>query len=118
MKWLTQNIHWIIGFAGVWMLGSGILHDFFVLAQKRPFDKDLIRLLIDGHILMFGGILFLLCIKPVQSGSELALTICIADAIFLLGYCALIFKMLPAVGVIAVCLLVLLVSVKVKFFSE
>jgi hypothetical protein len=118
MKWFLQNIHWIVGFAGVWMIGNGLLHDYFVLIQKRPFEKELIRLLIDGHILIFSGVLFLLCAKPAQTGSEIALAICIADALFLLGYCALIFKMLPAVGVILISLLVLIVSVKARFFPE
>jgi hypothetical protein len=115
MKWLLENSHWIIGFAGIWMLGNGILHDVFILLQKRPFEKELIRLLIDGHILIFSGIFFLICFKSLQEGSDLALWLCIVNALFILGYCALIFKMLPAVGIIVISLVVLVVSVLAKF---
>jgi hypothetical protein len=30
-------------------MGNGLLHDVFVLLQRKPFDKELIRLLVDGH---------------------------------------------------------------------
>ena len=107
MKWFVSNIHWIIGFAGVWTTGNGILHDIFVLAQKRPYERELIRLLIDGHLLIFSGVIFLLCYKYVQQGHPLALWICFANSLFLLTYCALIFKILPAVGMILINIIVL-----------
>ncbi len=115
MKWLVENIQWVIGFAGVWSLGNGILHDVFILIQKRPYERELIRLLIDGHILIFAGIIFLLCVKPVQHASPFALWICIADALFLLGYCALIFKLLPSFGMIMINLLVLAACIAVQW---
>jgi hypothetical protein len=111
MQWLIENIRWIVGFAGVWTLGNGILHDIFVLKQGRPFELELIHLLIDGHILIFAGVLFLICVKPLTQGSTLAIWICIATSIFILGYCALILKLLPAVGMIVINLLVLVTSI-------
>jgi len=94
------------------------IHYYFILLQKRPFERELIRLLIDGHILIFSGILFLICAKPLKQGSDFALLLCIVNALFLLGYCALIFKMLPAVGIIIVSLTVLAVAVITKFSAK
>ena len=96
------QLHHYIAFAGVWALGNEILHDVFVLLQRRPFDRDLIRLLIDGHILVFGGIVYLLCYGGIESHQPAAYTIALATSVFLLGYCALIFKMLPSIGTIVV----------------
>jgi hypothetical protein len=96
------KLHYFIAFAGVWSLGNGILHDLFVLREKRPFDRDLIRLLIDGHILIFSGIIYLLCFNGLKENEPLSFLVSITVAVFLLGYCALIFKMLPSIGMIAI----------------
>jgi hypothetical protein len=102
------QLHHYIAFAGVWALGNGILHDIFVLLQRRSFDRDLIRLLMDGHILIFGGVVYLLSYSGVEAHLPAAYTIAIATSVFLLGYCALIFKMLPSVGTIVVNMIALI----------
>ncbi len=101
------KLHYFIAFAGIWALGNGLLHDIFILLQRKPFDRELIRLLIDGHILIFSGIFYLLCYQGVKEHQVLASLISILTAVFLLGYCALIFKMLPSVMTIAINLVVL-----------
>jgi hypothetical protein len=101
------QLHYFIAFAGIWALGNGILHDVFVLAQRRPFGRDLIRLLIDGHILIFAGVIYLLCYSGIREQQTMAYVISIANALFLLGYCALIFKMLPSIGMIVINLVTL-----------
>lgn len=101
------KLHYFIAFAGIWTLGNGILHDLFVLREGRPFEKELIRLLIDGHILIFSGILYLLCYNGIKERQSLAFLVSIVIAVFLLGYCGLIFKMLPAVGMILLNIIVL-----------
>jgi hypothetical protein len=83
-------------------MGNGLLHDVFVLLQRKPFDRELIRLLIDGHILIFSGVIFLLSAKDAGEHNTLACYVALATAVFLLGYCALIFKMLPSVGTILI----------------
>src|SRR5689334_9935391 len=101
------KLHYFIAFAGIWTLGNGLLHDIFVLRERRPFEKELIRLLIDGHILIFSGILYLLCYNGIQMDKPWAYSISIAISLFLLGYCGLIFKMLPAIGMIVINVLAL-----------
>jgi hypothetical protein len=100
-------IHYYLIFAALWTLVNGILHDVFVLKEGRPFDKELIRLLIDGHILIFSGVMLLLCVKGVKAQQPLAFQLTMAISIFILGYCALIFKMLPSIGMISIHLVLL-----------
>jgi len=114
MEWLLQNMHWFVAFAGVWTLGNGVLHDVFVLAERRPFDRDLIRLLIDGHVLIFGGIVYLICFNSLNAFNPSAWWVCVANALFLIGYCLLIFKLLPAVGMLLLNALVLLLLLTQK----
>jgi hypothetical protein len=102
------KLHYYIAFAGIWAIGNGLLHDIFILIERRPFEKELIRLLIDGHILIFAGIFYLLCFKGIQNNEAWAYYISIAVSVFLLGYCALIFKMLPSFGMIAINLVALI----------
>lgn len=106
------KLHYFIALAGIWALGNGVLHDVFILMQRRPFDKELIRLMIDGHILIFSGILYLLCYNGIRDQQPLAYLVTLAVAVFLLGYCALIFKMLPSIVTIVINLAVLVWVVK------
>jgi len=96
------KIQYFILFAGIWSLGNGILHDIFVLMKHKTYDRDLMRLLIDGHILIFSGILYFLCYNGIVNNELNSIYFAIAISIFLLGYCAIIFKMLPSVGTIAI----------------
>ena len=106
------KLHYFIAFAGIWALGNGELHDVFILLQRKPFDRELIRLMIDGHILIFSGILYLLCYSGIREQQALAYVVTLAVAVFLLGYCGLIFKILPSILTIVINLIVLVWAVK------
>jgi hypothetical protein len=97
-----MKLQYLIFFAGIWSLGNGLLHDIFVLLQRKPYDKELIRLLIDGHILIFSGIVFFLCYNGIKEQQPLAYYVSFVNALFIIGYCALIFKMLPSYGTIII----------------
>jgi hypothetical protein len=101
-------VHYLVAFAGIWSLGNGILHDVFVLLRRKPFDRDLIRLLVDGHILIFAGVIDLLCYSSVKDNESFGFIVAITTAVFLLGYCLLIFKMLPSWGMITINLITLI----------
>jgi hypothetical protein len=94
--------HYYIAFAAAWSIGNGILHDIFVLRERKPFDRDLIRLLIDGHILIFSGVFYLVCFDAIKNQQQWAIWISLTTAAFLLGYCGLIFKLLPSIGTIII----------------
>jgi hypothetical protein len=111
-------LYYLIIFAGIWSLGNGLLHDVFVLLQRKPYDKELIRLLIDGHILMFAGVVFLLSANGVREKDALACYVAMTAAVFLLGYCALIFKILPSIATILINAAVLIALIFQLAFSK
>jgi len=69
---VTFPLHFAVLAAGLWALVNGILHDVFVLRQKRPYDRELIRLLMDGHVLILSGVIYLVSVPGVRSGETLA----------------------------------------------
>jgi hypothetical protein len=109
---MMKNIlHYYILFAGAWALINGILHDIFVIKKNPEFNRELIRLLIDGHILIFGGIFFIFSYSGIKLQQTWAFYVAIITAIFLLGYCALILKLLPAFATILINLTALILLV-------
>lgn len=98
-------------FCAGWGIVNGILHDIFVIRGHRIFDTELIRLLIDGHILIFGGIFFILAYIGIRREESWAFYIGILAAIFLLGYCALILKILPSIMTILINLIALILLI-------
>jgi len=114
---VNKTLSYYILFAAAWCIGNGILHDIFVLKQRRPFDRELIRLMLDGHILIFAGLFFLLSFRGIDRGELWAFYISITASVFILGYCALIFKMLPSIMTILIHLIALvwlIISLKTK----
>lgn len=99
---VNKTLSYYIFFVSLWCIANGLLHDIFVLRQRRPFDKELIRLLLDGHILIFAGIFFMISFRGIGRGEPWAFYVAMASCIFILGYCALIFKILPSVMTILI----------------
>ena len=105
---MINYLQYIILVAGIWATGNGLLHDIAVLRQGRPFERELIRLLIDGHILIFAGIFYLISYKGIVNREQWAWVICLVTSLFLLGYCGLILKILPSIVTILINLVVLI----------
>jgi hypothetical protein len=98
-------------FTGGWALVNGILHDIFVIKAHPVFDKELIRLLIDGHILIFAGIFFIFAYTGIKEQQSWAFYVAIIASVFVLGYCGLILKMLPSVMTILINLIALILLI-------
>ncbi len=106
------STHWILG-VGIWYLVSGILHDFFVIkAHKGPYSRDLLRLLMDGHVLIFSGIILFVCywmmLQKIQYGPLISSIIAIA----MLVYCGMIFPFLKSYFTMGLSLMVIIVSIR------
>jgi len=111
MSW-TLSIHWTL-VASVWYFGNGILHDAFVLIKhKGKYDRELLRLLMDGHVLILSGAVVFVCwlmmLNKIQYGGLISLIV----AAFMLLYCAMIFPFLKSIGTIVVSVLLIIVSIK------
>lgn len=82
---------------GIWMVIQGILHDTFVLIQhKGPYSRDLLRLLMDGHILITCGLAQALTFSGLSQGAGWATGVAILASASLLIYCFLIFPFLKS----------------------
>ncbi|MFL5728109.1 MAG: hypothetical protein ACJ75J_01365 [Cytophagaceae bacterium] len=85
---------------GAWAILGGVLHDIFVLKPGKPYDRDLLRLLMDGHILITCGVIQMLTYSKLQAGDEWGFYIAIAATISMIVYCFLIFPFLKSFGTI------------------
>lgn len=80
------------------MIVNGILHDTFVLVQhKGPYSRDLLRLLMDGHVLLTCGLVQVLVFPGLKEGAPWATGLAILASCSLLVYCLLIFPFLKSV---------------------
>jgi len=83
---------------GVWYAINGLLHDIFILASEhgKKYDRDLLRLLMDGHVLMVGGIILLICYSGLKTNSTLAYYVCLTICISMVVYCGMIWPFLKS----------------------
>lgn len=100
MEVILRNIPVILIIAGIWNLANGLLHDIFVLRSPhaRQYDRTLLRLLMDGHILMTCGTILLLSSNGVRSGYNYAFYISITTLASIIIYCFMIFPFLKSIG--------------------
>lgn len=106
------SIHWAI-IASVWYFGNGILHSAAVLLQhKGKYDRELLRLLMDGHILILSGAVVFMCWLMMLSKIQCGGVISIIVAVFMLLYCLMIFPFLKSYATMAISLFLVIASVK------
>lgn len=111
MNWLL-SIHWAL-IAAVWYFGNGVLHDIFVLLNhKGKYDRELLRLLMDGHVLILSGAVVFVCYLMMLSKIQCGGLIGIIMGVGMLVYCAMIFPFLKSFGTIIISILLIIVSIK------
>lgn len=95
-----SNSYWVVTIAGGWNLLNGILHDVAVLRSPhgKQYDRNLLRLLMDGHILISSGVILLLTIVGIRSGNDYTYFIAMAVCLSMLVYCGMIFPFLKSFG--------------------
>jgi hypothetical protein len=106
------SIHWAL-VASLWYFGNGILHDAFVLVKhKGKYDRELLRLLMDGHVLLLSGAVVFVCwlmmLHKIQCGGLISIIV----AAFMLLYCVMIFPFLKSVGTILISIVLIIVSIR------
>ena len=111
MNWIF-SIYWVL-IASVWYFGNGLLHDAFVLIKhKGKYDRELLRLLMDGHVLMLSGAVVFVCWLMMHNKIQYGGFISIIVATFMLIYCAMIFPFLKSIGTIVISVILIIVSIK------
>ncbi|MGZ3899249.1 MAG: hypothetical protein ACXVNM_02150 [Bacteroidia bacterium] len=111
MSWVF-SIHWVL-ISAVWYFGNGMLHDIFVLIKhKEKYDRELLRLLMDGHVLMLSGVIVFICylmmLNKIQYGSLISIIV----AVGMLIYCFMIFPFLKSFVTMAISVMLIIVSIK------
>jgi hypothetical protein len=85
---------------GAWNLLNGVLHTIFVLRQGRKYDRELLRLMMDGLLLTGCGATIL---ETASNQEEsIALWAGLTAGIMILVYVALIFPFLKSFGTLII----------------
>ena len=100
MSYLT----WAVFAAGLWSVVNGILHDIFVLRSDygKKFDRELLRLLMDGHVLITCGAIQACTSFSFEKHESWPYYIAGIATISLLIYCVMIWKFLKSVVTILI----------------
>lgn len=112
MSNILLSPYWLLG-VGAWYLISGVLHDFFVIKNhKGPYNRDLLRLLMDGHVLILSGLILFICFSMVSNKIPYGALISSILAIAMLVYCGMIYPFLKSYFTMFLSLMVIIVSVR------
>jgi len=109
---IVLSPYWLLGVGG-WYLISGVLHDFFVIKNhKGPYNRDLLRLLMDGHVLILSGLILFICFSMVSNKIPYGALISSILAIAMLVYCGMIYPFLKSYFTMFLSLMVIIVSIR------
>jgi hypothetical protein len=93
--------------------GNGILHDAFILTKhKGPYNRELLRLLMDGHVLILSGAVLFVCWLMMLNKIQCGAVISIIVAGFMLLYCGMIFPFLKSIGTIIISIILIIAAIK------
>jgi hypothetical protein len=107
----TILINYLPLLASVWYFAAGLLHDIFIIKEhKGDYNRDLLRLLMDGHVLMLSGILTFISYLMLKNNIPSANVILLTIGISMLMYCAMIFPFLKSFATIIISSAVVLVA--------
>jgi len=97
-KILAYGPHILFGI-GLWYLVNGILHDIFVLLSDhgKQYDRNLLRLLFDGHILIVGGAVLMIRFSDLKANYTFAWYITLRICLSMVVYCGMIWPFLKSV---------------------
>ncbi len=111
---IILSVHWIIASA-IWYFIMGLLHDIYVIKNhKGPYDRELLRLLMDGHVLMLSGILLGVCYLMMLNKIQYAPLIALIVGIGMIVYCLMIFPFLKSFVTMFISVMVIIVSIRLN----
>jgi len=91
------NTPWVSLVVGGWCALNGVLHESAVIVKHEgPYDRDFLRLLLDGHILITCGLMQMTAWVGLRSGAPWAFAVSGIATLSLLVYCGLIFPFLKS----------------------
>ena len=106
------SIHWVL-ISSLWYFINGILHSIAVIKNHEgDYDRELLRLLMVGHLLVFSGIILFVCYLMLLHKIQYGAIITIIVSISMLSFCALIYPFLKSFVTIAISLMIVIVSIR------
>jgi uncharacterized membrane protein HdeD (DUF308 family) len=98
--------------AGIWASLNGLLHNIAVWRNhKGEYDRDLLRLLMDGLILWIVGTTFLFCFWQIKKGQNDNWYLIAITSLSLITYSIMILPFFKSKAFIAICIFLLLTSI-------
>ena len=108
------SIYWVLIASG-WYFIMGLLHDIFVIKNhKGTYDRDLLRLLMDGHVMMLSGVLLGVCFLMLRNNIQYAPLITLIVGIGMLVYCFMIFPFLKSFVTMFISLMIVFVAIRLS----
>lgn len=119
MENILKYVSSTVFIAGAWNLANGILHDVFVLRSEhgRQYDRNLLRLLMDGHILITCGIILMIASHGIRPQYDFAYYIAGAALLSMMIYCLMIFPFLKSIFTLLINFLTLIILI-ISFFKK
>ena len=109
------SIHWYLAVA-IWYFVNGILHDIFVLkGHKGGYDRELLRLLMDGHVLILSGLLLLISWLMLRQGLVWGALTGLTVGLGMIIYCVMIFPFLKSLVTMLLSLIICVISLVLYF---
>lgn len=108
---ILLSIHWVL-IASIWYFINGVLHSIAVIRNhKGDYDRELLRLVMVGHVLIFSGLILFVCYLMVLNKIQCGAMISIIVAVSMLVFCAMIFPFLKSFGTITISTMVIIVCI-------
>jgi hypothetical protein len=86
----------------IWAITAGVLHDIFVVREhKGAYDRELLRLLMDGHVLITCGGMYLIAFILIRQSNIAGVCLSLLAGVSLLVYCSMIFPFLKSIVTMA-----------------
>lgn len=112
------TLAWTSLVIGVWTLGNGILHDIYVVKEhKEGYNRHLLYLLLNGHIIILHGVLEMIAFPGLRDGLVWGQIIAGIASLSLIMYCLMVWRFLPSIVTILL-QTGLLIMVAVQFFKQ
>ncbi|MEO6301562.1 MAG: hypothetical protein ABIP51_00190 [Bacteroidia bacterium] len=112
------TVHWVLA-ASIWYFANGVLHDIVILIRhKGDYNRDLLRLLMDGHLLIFFGLVLFVCYFMMLNKIYYGAIISLIVSISMLVYCGLIFPFLKSFVTIFISTVLAAVSLNAWLFAD
>jgi hypothetical protein len=106
------TIYWLL-IGAIWYFANGILHDIFVIKNhKGAYDRELLRLLMDGHVLILSGAILFACYLMLLNHLAWGALIGMIVATGMLVYCGMIYPFLKSLITITISAIVFVVCLK------